>query len=137
MYTEFAAFVGLVYLILPFSFFIMLSVFDGIDKKTLEASADLGGGPIRTFYEVLLPLTKNGIFVASAQSFIWAMGTYATPSALGPNTLWTVGYLIQEQMLGRQNWPLASALGMALAVGVMVVMLLSRSFAPRAINYHV
>ena len=31
MYTEFAAFVGLVYVTLPFCFFILLSIFDGID----------------------------------------------------------------------------------------------------------
>src|SRR5690606_34606503 len=100
MYTEFAALVGLVYLTLPFCFFIMLSIFDGIDRRVLEASADLGAGPARTFREVLLPLTRSGILIAFAQSFIWAMGTYATPSALGPNTLWTIGYLVQEQMLG-------------------------------------
>ena len=58
MYTEFAAFVGLTYVTLPFCFFILLSIFDGIDKKVLEASADLGAAPLRTFHEVLLPLTK-------------------------------------------------------------------------------
>ena len=110
MYTEFAAFVGLTYVTLPFCFFILLSIFDGIDKKVLEASADLGAGPLRTFHEVLLPLTKGGIAAACAQSFIWAVGTYATPSALGPDTLWTIGYLIQEQMLGKHNWPMAAAI---------------------------
>jgi ABC-type spermidine/putrescine transport system permease subunit I len=126
MYTEFAAFVGLSYVTLPFCFFILLSIFDGIDKKVLEASADLGAAPVRTFYEVLLPLTKGGIAAAFAQSFIWAIGTYATPSALGPDTLWTIGYLIQEQMLGKHNWPRAAAFSIVLTTGVAVVMVIIR-----------
>jgi ABC-type spermidine/putrescine transport system permease subunit I len=131
LYTEYAAFVGLVYLILPFSFFILLSLLDGIDKKLLEASGDLGASPLVTFYEVLLPLTKGGIAASFAQSFIWAIGTYATPSALGPDTLWTIGYLIQEQMLGRHNWPKAAAFSMVLVTGVALVIMLIRSISSK------
>jgi ABC-type spermidine/putrescine transport system permease subunit I len=136
MYTEFAAFVGLIYVTLPFCFFILLSIFDAIDRRLIEASGDLGARPITTFFEVLLPLTRTGILVAFAQSFIWAMGTYATPSALGPDTLWTIGYLIQEQMLGKSNWPLAAAFSMILVVAVAVVMVLIQSLNARRTSFH-
>ena len=137
MYTEFAAFVGLVYVTLPFCFFILLSILDGLDKRMLEAGADLGASPLVTFREVLLPLTRTGLLVAFSQSFIWTMGTYATPSALGPDTLWTMGFLIQEQMLGRSNWPLASALSMVLVVGVAVVITFTRSLSAKRTTLHV
>ncbi len=137
MYTEFAAFVGLIYVTLPFCFFILLSIFDGIDKRMIEASADLGAPPLTTFREVLLPLTWTGILVAFSQSFIWTMGTYATPSALGPDTLWTMGYLIQEQMLGKHNWPMASAFSMVLVAGVAAVMVMTRSLQSKRTSFHV
>ena len=137
MYTEFAAFVGLVYITLPFCFFILLSILDGIDKRVLEASADLGAGPFTTFSEVLFPLTRTGIIVAFSQSLIWAVGTYATPSALGPDTLWTVGYLIQEQMLGKNNWPMASAFSIVLVLGVAAVLTMTRSMMAKRTVYHV
>lgn len=137
MYTEFAAFVGLVYVTLPYCFFILLSIFDGIDKRLLEASADLGAPPTKTFREVMLPLTWTGILVAFSQSFIWTMGTYATPSALGPDTLWTMGFLIQEQMLGKHNWPMASALAVVLVVGVAAVMIVTRSMQSERNSFHV
>lgn len=137
MYTEFAAFIGLVYLTLPYCFFILLSIFDGIDKRLIEASEDLGARPVTTFVEVLLPLSRSGILVAFSQAFIWTMGTYATPSALGPDTLWTVGFLIQEQMLGRQNWPMASALSMVLVLGVCAVMALTSVLKSRRSSFHV
>ncbi|WP_421695987.1 ABC transporter permease [Aestuariivirga sp.] len=137
MYTEFAAFVGLVYVTLPYCFFILLSIFDGIDKRLIEASADLGAPPLKTFAEVMLPLTWTGILVAFSQSFIWTMGTYATPSALGPDTLWTMGFLIQEQMLGKHNWPMASALAVVLVIGVAAVMFITRSLQSKQMSFHV
>jgi ABC-type spermidine/putrescine transport system permease subunit I len=136
MYTEFAAFIGLVYLTLPYCFFILLSIFDGLDKRLLEASADLGAPPLKTFVEVLLPLTWTGILVAFSQSFIWTMGTYATPSALGPDTLWTMGFLIQEQMLGKHNWPMAAALSAVLVIGVAAVMVFTRSLQSKRTAFH-
>lgn len=135
MYTEFAALVGLVYLTLPFCFFILLSVLDGIDKRMLEAANDLGASPLTCFREVLMPLTRNGLIVAFSQCLIVTMGTYATPSALGPDTLWTVGYLIQEQMLGRNNWPVAAALSMVLVVLVGSMMILTRALSTRKTSY--
>jgi ABC-type spermidine/putrescine transport system permease subunit I len=137
MYTEFAAFVGLIYVTLPYCFFILLSIFDGIDKRMIEASADLGAPPFTTFREVLLPLTWTGVLVAFSQSFIWTMGTYATPSALGPDILWTMGYLIQEQMLGKHNWPMAAALSMILVLGVAAVMALTRTQQSKRTSFHV
>lgn len=137
MYTEFAAFVGLIYVTLPYCFFILLSILDGLDKRMLEASADLGAGPFTSFREVLLPLVRTGLLVAFSQCFIWTMGTYATPSALGPDTLWTMGFLIQEQMLGKHNWPMASALSMVLVIGVAGVMIFTRSLSAKRASIHV
>lgn len=136
LYTKFAALVGLVYLTLPFCFFILLSIFDGIDRRVLEASSDLGARPLRTFAEVLLPLTRTGILVAFAQAFIWAMGTYVTPTYLGPDTLWTIGFLVQEQMQARHNWPLAAAFAMILVVIVVIVMAFVRSLMSQQTRFH-
>ena len=136
LYTKFAALVGLVYLTLPFCFFILLSIFDGIDRRVLEASADLGARPLRTFVEVLLPLTRTGILVAFAQAFIWAMGTYVTPTYLGPDTLWTIGFMVQEQMQARHNWPLAAAFAIVLVLIVVVVMIVIRSLMSHKVRYH-
>jgi len=136
MYTEGAAFVGLIYVTLPYSFFIFLSVFDEIDKRVLEAAADLGAPPLTTFREVLLPLTWAGILIATAQVFIWTMGAYATPMALGPDTLWTLGFLIQDQMLSKHHWPMSSTLAMALAGGVAIVIILLRWLQPEQKSHH-
>src|SRR6185312_8383927 len=98
LYTLTAAVLGLVYISLPYCIFIFLSVFQGIDRRLIEASADLGAGPLRTFRTVLFPLMRSGFFVAFSQAFIWSAGTYATPSALGPDWLWSIGFETYRQM---------------------------------------
>ena len=64
------------------------------------------------------------------------MGTYATPTALSPDTLWTIGYLIQDQLLAKHNWPMASALSMALVVVVATVVFLTRSLMSNKVRIH-
>lgn len=136
MFTFTAAVLGVTYITLPFAIWILVSTLDRLDRRLIEASADLGAPPAMTFREVLLPLTKGGILVAFAQAFIWAMGTYATPSALGPDWLWTIGLETYRQMNSWQNWPFASALTFLLASSITAIMLLLRVAGPRQGKYH-
>ena len=114
--TEIAAVEGLSYISVSYCFFSILSVLNGIDRNLLTASADLGASPARTFFTVLLPLSKGGIAAAFTQAFVFTMGIYATTNALGPDSLWTMPYEIQLQMLTRRNWPMAAVIAVVLIV---------------------
>ncbi|MBN9247129.1 MAG: ABC transporter permease [Hyphomicrobium sp.] len=118
--TELAAVVGLSYISVSYCFFSILSVLNGIDRNLLTASADLGASPARTFFTVLLPLAKGGIAAAFTQAFVFTMGIYATTNALGPDSLWTMPYEIQLQMLTRRNWPMAAAIAVVLIAIIAV-----------------
>ena len=136
MFTFPAAVIGIVYITLPFSVFILMSVLDGLDRGLLDASADLGASPVRTFREVLFPLSRGGITLAASQAFIWAMGTYATPSALGPDWLWTVGFEVNRQMNSWRNWPLASALTVLLALCILAFVIAIQRGRPVTERFH-
>lgn len=122
LYHPATALLGLVYIILPFSFFILLATFQQLDRRHLEASADLGAPAFATFREVLLPQTWKGVVLAFSQAFIWAVGIYASPSALGPDTLWTMGGMVEEQMIGHANWPMASALATVMVILIAIAL---------------
>lgn len=126
LYHPATALLALVYIILPFSFFILLASFQRLDRQHLEASADLGAPAFATFREVLLPQTWKGVVLALSQGFIWGVGTYASPSALGPDTLWTMGGLVEEQMIGRANWPMASALATVMVIMIAFALTLAQ-----------
>jgi spermidine/putrescine transport system permease protein len=85
-----------------------------------RAAADLGAGPIRTFWHVILPLTLPGIVTGAFLTFVLCIGDYITPQILGGNNELTLPQIIMLQ-LGRQgNFPMASALAVVLMAVVTI-----------------
>lgn len=134
--TQTAVIVGLCYISMPYCFFTILSVLNGIDRNLLTASGDLGASPVRTFFEVLVPLARGGIAAAFIQAFVFTMGIYATTNALGPDSLWTMGYEIQRQMLSRRDWPMASAIAVVLVIIVAAAVLTTQWLRHRTRSHH-
>lgn len=66
-----------------------------------------------------LPLTRSGIIAGSILVFIPSLGAYVTPDILGGAKTTLIGNYIVNQFLTARNWPLGSAVSMA----IMVVML--------------
>jgi ABC-type spermidine/putrescine transport system permease subunit II len=65
---------------MPLVFMLMEATFKTIDYRVVEASYDLGGGPARTFFEIVLPMVSTGIissllfaFVISLNEFVMAL----------------------------------------------------------------
>ena len=57
LYTEGAVLLGMVYNFLPFMILQIQTSLSKMDHSLLEASADLGAGPVQTFGRVTLPLS--------------------------------------------------------------------------------
>ncbi|MCZ8548354.1 ABC transporter permease [Mesorhizobium qingshengii] len=47
---------------MPLVFLLMEATFRTVDKRIVEASGDLGAGPVRTFFEIVLPMVSTGVF---------------------------------------------------------------------------
>jgi len=65
---------------MPLVFMLMEATFRTIDHRILEASYDLGGRPVRTFFEIVMPMVSTGIvssalfaFVISLNEFVMAL----------------------------------------------------------------
>jgi len=111
--------VGMVYVFLPFMVLTLYSSLRNLDGELLEASKNLGAGPLRTFRKVTLPLTKNGITSGTALVFILALGSYVLPRLLGDASLRTLPVLIEQQIMSESNYPF----GAAMSIGLVVVVL--------------
>ena len=72
-----AVLVGIVYGYLPLMVFPIYVSLEKLDKRLLEASADLGATPAGTFRQVTLPLSMPGLITGSLLVFIlltvWAV----------------------------------------------------------------
>jgi putrescine transport system permease protein len=128
MQTDFAVYVGIVYTYLPFMILPLYTNLVKLDGALLEASADLGARPARTFLTITLPLSMPGIIAGSMLVFIPAIGEFVIPSLLGgPSTL-MIGRVLWDEFFANTNWPRASAVAVAMLVVVVVpIMLLQRA----------
>jgi spermidine/putrescine transport system permease protein len=114
--TPFAVLVGIVYGYLPLMVFPVYVSLEKLDKRLLEASADLGASPLRSFLQVTLPMSLPGIVTGCLLVFILLMGEYLIPAILGGGKVFFVGNALVDLFLQSRNWPFGSAVAMALVV---------------------
>ena len=120
-----AVFIGMGYSFLPYMVLILYASVEKLDRRLLEASADLGANPIETFWKVTVPQTMPGIAAGSLLVFISTLGDFVDPELLGGASSMTVSRLIYNQFLGAtQNWGFGSSLSMVLIFAVSIAIAL-------------
>lgn len=116
-----AVLIGLSYSFLPYMVLILYASLEKLDKRLLEAAADLGANARESFLKVTVPQTMPGIAAGCLLVFIISLGDFAAPELLGGASSMTVARLIYNQFLGAtRNWGFGSALSMLLILLVSV-----------------
>ncbi len=120
-----AVLIGMTYSFLPYMVLILYASLEKLDRRLLEASADLGARPVTTFWKVTVPQSFPGIAAGSLLVFITALGDFINPELLGGASSMTVSRLIYNQFLGAtQNWGFGSSLSVMMIVAVSVAIAL-------------
>ena len=118
--TNFAVYLGIVYTYLPFMILPLYANLVKLDESLLEASADLGGRPLATFFHVTLPLSMPGVIAGFMLVFVPAIGEFVIPELLGgPDTL-MIGRVLWNEFFSNRDWPVASAVAIAMLVVLVV-----------------
>lgn len=121
LYNEFAVVSGLVQVLLPFMILPIYNSVSKIDDSLVESAKTMGANPIRTFYEVSLPLSLPGIVAGCILVFILAVGSFLAPALLGGPGDQMIANLIERTFLEGQNWPLASAMSIVYLIVLFVM----------------
>ncbi|MBD2604155.1 ABC transporter permease [Scytonema hofmannii FACHB-248] len=128
-----AVLIGMSYGLLPYMVLILYASLEKLDKRLLEAAADLGANPVQAFWQVTVPQTLPGIAAGSMLVFITGLGDFVDPELLGGASSMTAARLIYNQFLGStQNWGFGSALSMAIILVVSVAIALLIKFGDAA-----
>ena len=129
--TDFAVFLGIVYTYLPFMVLPLYANLVKLDENLLEASADLGAKPVTTFLHVTLPLSMPGIIAGFMLVFVPAIGEFVIPEMLGgPDTL-MIGRVLWNEFFSNRDWPVASAVAIAMLVALVIPIMILRSVQVR------
>lgn len=131
LYTRTGVFIGLIYNYLPFLVVPIFSALEKLDPSLREASSDLGANRIQTFFRVVVPNVKEGIFVGSLFVFIPMLGEYVIPDLLGGAKDVYLGNVMVSQFFAIQDWPFGSALAGLLSSILLVALWLQNRWAHR------
>ena len=132
LHTDTAVYIGLVYSYLPFMILPLYANLEKMDMDLLEAAADLGCRPFRAFLLITLPLSLPGIVAGSMLVFIPSVGEFVIPDLLGgPDTL-MIGKVLWVEFFTNRDWPLASAVAVAMLVLLVAPILIFQRVRQRA-----
>lgn len=129
--TQLGVTIGMTQVLLPFMIMPLYAVMRGIDLRLLQAAKSLGAHPLKTFFQIYLPLSLPGVFAGATIVFILALGFYITPLLLGGPQSTMLSTLIQQQVLSLLNWGRGGAMGVVLLVATFGLLGLAGPFMRR------
>lgn len=112
--TETAIFIGIVYSYLPFMVMPIFANLDRMDRRLLEAAADLGSTPLRSFWTITFPLSFRGVLAGCFLVFIPAVGEFVIPDLLGGSSTLMIGKTLWMEFFNNRDWPVSSAVAIIL-----------------------
>jgi putrescine transport system permease protein len=121
--SDTAIYIGMVYSYLPFMVLPIYATLEKMDETLLEAAADLGCPRWKVFWLVTLPLSLSGIAAGALLCFIPIVGEFVIPDLLGGSESSMIGQTLWTEFFSNRDWPVASAIAIAL-LGLLLVPIL-------------
>ena len=107
---------GIVYGYLPLMVFPIYVSLEKLDRRLLEASADLYAAPWRTFLQVTLPLSVPGRGHRLDAGLHLPDGRVPDSGLLGGGKVFFIGNALVDLFLQSRNWPFGAAVSVALVL---------------------
>jgi len=111
-----AVLTGMVYQALPYTVLVLYPALVRLDNSFMEAALTLGASPLRAFFTVVIPASRNTIVATLIMVFVFALGSYLLPQILGRPRHWTLSVLITDQAIYQSNMPFAAAMAVFLVL---------------------
>ncbi|CAB4613156.1 unannotated protein [freshwater metagenome] len=118
--SPFAVVAALTYNFLPFMVLPIYVSLEKLDRRLLDAAADLYSSPARAFRKITLRLSLPGLFAGTLLTFIPAAGDFVNSELLGSERTVMIGNII-EKNFGKEFFrPELSALSFMLMAIILV-----------------
>jgi putrescine transport system permease protein len=122
--TDTAVIIGIVYSYLPFMVLPLYASLEKLDDNLLEAAADLGCPRWKAFWLVTVPLSAAGAAAGALLCFIPIAGEFVIPDLLGGSNAMMIGQTLWTEFFQNKDWPVASAIAIALLVVLLFPILI-------------
>lgn len=119
LYTPYSMMWGLWFLYIVFMIGPVYYSMRRIDEDIISAAAVLGANPLRTFFLIILPLTKPGLMAGSLFVVVLGMGEFFTERVIGGAQNPMLAGLILRQ-IDIFQWASASAIAVVLSILTLI-----------------
>ena len=117
-----AIIIGLAHALLPYAVLTIMGSLGGINPNLEQAAMSLGANRVRTFLNVVLPLSLPGIAGGFILVFSIAISAYATPAILGGPATQVAATAIYNFMINLLDWSIGAALAVILIVSSLLLL---------------
>jgi spermidine/putrescine transport system permease protein len=120
LYNPFPVILVMTYFSLPFAAITIFASLEKMDWTLVDAAADLGANPARTFWFVTLPQTLPGVISGAILTFVPLMGMFFVPLLVGNPSSAMIAPLVANLMQAFQLG-LGAAMSFIVALVVMII----------------
>jgi multiple sugar transport system permease protein len=120
----------------PFAVLILASFMASVPDELVAAAMIDGAGQLRTFWSVVLPVSRNGIVTAALFSFLWAWSDFVFATTLdGGGTLQPLTLGIYRYIgNNNQEWNAIMATAVVASLPAAVLLVLAQRFVAAGIT---
>ena len=110
-------------LLIPFATLLLRPFFRAVPPQLEEAGSIDGASVLRTFWSIVLPVARNGVFTVGTLIFLlsWGEFLYAVNFFLSPGSYPLSALLAQQVSAFGINWPGLMALAVLTSIPILIV----------------
>ncbi len=129
LFNEAGVAIGMVLVSLPFMVFPIFNSLQAIPVNLETAATSLGASRMRTFWEVIFPLTMPGVAAGVVLVYLFELTSYIIPGVLGGGYFDMMANLIYAKAMQSFDYPAAAAAAMImLVISAAAIYLLQKAF---------
>ncbi len=121
LYTEGSVIVGLSQLFMPLMILSLVSAMENIRPEVVQAARSLGANNLKTFFKVIVPLSKEGLLLGGTLVFTGSITAFVTPWLMGGSRVMTLSTLLRQKAIVSLDWNTATVVAVVMFVTTMGV----------------
>lgn len=123
-------------LAVPFAVLILTTFMSGIPEELLQAARTDGAGVVRTFWSIVLPVSRNSLITVSLFAFLWAWSDFIFASTLDqggdhqPITLGIYRYIGNNN----QEWNAIMATAVIASIPATILLVVAQRYVAAGVS---
>ena len=127
--TDFGVILGMVYDFLPYMVLPIFTAMNKLDKRYIEAAADLGCTPIKTLTKVIMPLTMSGVVSGITMVFVPSISTFYISQKLGAGKIDLIGDTIERLFKNTSTYNVGAAVSLVMMILILISIWIMNKFS--------